>query len=188
MYCSSLSQDEIPIKLRCAICSRLAINAFRLPCCEQAICESCEYPGDLYLLISNNEVGQSTLPSSCPVCEHTPVAAEDCKPNKSLRTTIKVFLRTEEKKREALRLKEEKNTPPDTPVLPEPTPVEQAPVIEETPIEQPVSAEVKTEAEPSTGPVDETLPNAEQVTQAEQDIPQQSIEVSCPFPGIKHCI
>lgn len=41
---SSLSQDEIPIKLRCAICSRLAVNAFRLPCCEQAICESlCKY-------------------------------------------------------------------------------------------------------------------------------------------------
>ncbi|RFU30747.1 hypothetical protein B7463_g5591, partial [Scytalidium lignicola] len=62
---SSLTQEEIPIKLRCAICSRLAVNAFRLPCCEQAICETC----------------QSTLPASCPVCEHTPVAAEDCKPH-----------------------------------------------------------------------------------------------------------
>lgn len=38
---STLTQDEIPIKLRCAICSKLAINAFRLPCCEQAICETC---------------------------------------------------------------------------------------------------------------------------------------------------
>ncbi len=66
-------------------------------------------------------IGQSTLPSSCPVCGHSPVAAADCKPNKSLRTTIKVFLRTEEKKRETLRLKEEKNTPPDTPILAEPT-------------------------------------------------------------------
>jgi hypothetical protein len=72
--------------------------------------------------------------------------------------------------------------------LHEPTLVEQTAVIEETPIKQPVSAEVKTEAEPSVGPADETLPNAEQVTQAEQDIPQQSIEVSCPFSGIKHCI
>lgn len=39
---SSLSQDDIPIKLRCAICSRLAVNAFRLPCCDQAICGTCK--------------------------------------------------------------------------------------------------------------------------------------------------
>jgi hypothetical protein len=136
--------------------------------------------GDLHLLIPNHELGQSTLPSSCPVCEHTPVAAADCKPNKSLRTTIKVFLRTEEKKREALRMKEEKNTPPDTPVLPEPTPVEQTQVIEETPTEQPVSTEVKTEGTPSAEQADEALPNVELVTQAEQDIPQPSIEVCNP--------
>lgn len=40
-FWSSLSPDDIPIKLRCAICSKLAVNAFRLPCCEQAICETC---------------------------------------------------------------------------------------------------------------------------------------------------
>jgi hypothetical protein len=118
-----------------------------------------------------------TLPSSCPVCEHTPVAGEDCKPNKSLRTTIKVFLRTEEKKREALRLKEEKNSPPDTPVPIEPTQVEQLRVIEEIPINQPISTEGKTEVEPA----DEALPNSEKVSRAEQDIPQQSIEVSYPL-------
>ncbi|KAI9843712.1 MAG: hypothetical protein M1837_006181 [Sclerophora amabilis] len=37
-----------------------------------------------------------------------PLSAEDCKPNKALRTTIKVFLRTEEKKRETLRAKQKK--------------------------------------------------------------------------------
>lgn len=41
---STLTQDEIPFKLRCAICNKLAVNAFRLPCCEQAICETCELP------------------------------------------------------------------------------------------------------------------------------------------------
>lgn len=41
---SSLPQDEVPIKLRCAICSKLAVNAFRTPCCEQMICENCKYP------------------------------------------------------------------------------------------------------------------------------------------------
>ncbi|PHH62915.1 hypothetical protein CDD81_6548 [Ophiocordyceps australis] len=97
---SSLSPDDIPIKLRCAICSKLAVNAFRLPCCEQAICETC----------------QSTLPQSCPVCEHSPLASEDCNPNKSLRTTIRVFLRTAEKKREANRPKESNESTPATPV------------------------------------------------------------------------
>ncbi|EEA27377.1 hypothetical protein TMatcc_004336 [Talaromyces marneffei ATCC 18224] len=91
---SSLTQDDIPFKLRCAICNNLAINAFRLPCCDQAICESC----------------QTSLPESCPVCEHNPVSPELCKPNKALRTTLKAFLRTEEKKRE-------KDRPSTTPTV-----------------------------------------------------------------------
>lgn len=100
---SSLPQEDIPAKLRCAICSKLAVNAFRLPCCEQAICENCH----------------STLPASCPVCEHSPLSADDCKPHKALRTTIKVFLRTEEKKRESNRPKDVATTP-ITPVNPSP--------------------------------------------------------------------
>ena len=44
------------------------------------------------------------------------MSAEDCNPNKSLRTTIKVFLRTAEKKREALKAKEAKESEPPTPV------------------------------------------------------------------------
>ncbi|KAI9804091.1 MAG: hypothetical protein M1825_001493 [Sarcosagium campestre] len=87
---SLLAEEEIPAKLRCAICNKLATNAFRLPCCDQSICERC----------------QSSLPSACPVCEHSPLSANDCKPNKSLRTTIKVFLRTEAKKRETKQAKE----------------------------------------------------------------------------------
>ncbi|KAL2188964.1 hypothetical protein L209DRAFT_680652 [Thermothelomyces heterothallicus CBS 203.75] len=113
---NSLPQDDIPAKLRCAICSKLAINAFRLPCCEQAICESC----------------QSTLPASCPVCEHSPLSADDCKPHKALRTTIKVFLRTEEKKRESNRPKGAAPTP-ITPVEPSPV-TAAAPAIPERPL------------------------------------------------------
>lgn len=41
-----------------------------------------------------------TLPDNCPVCAHTPLSSDLCKPNKALRTTLKAFLRTEEKKRE----------------------------------------------------------------------------------------
>ncbi|KAJ9261864.1 hypothetical protein DTO027B5_3047 [Paecilomyces variotii] len=92
---SSLTQDEIPFKLRCAICNKLAVNAFRLPCCDQAICENC----------------QASLPESCPVCAHTPISPDLCKPNKALRTTLKAFLRTEEKKRE----KERSSATPATP-------------------------------------------------------------------------
>lgn len=61
-------------------------------------------------------IGHSNLPQSCPVCEHSPLSAADCSPNKSLRTTIRVFLRTAEKKREASRIKESNDTTPITPV------------------------------------------------------------------------
>ena len=40
------------------------------------------------------------MPDTCPVCAHTPLSTDLCKPNKALRTTLKAFLRTEEKKRE----------------------------------------------------------------------------------------
>ncbi len=109
------------------------------------------------------------------------MAAADCKPNKSLRTTIKVFLRTEEKKREALRLKDEKNSPPDTPVqvvaAPEfPTNNEETAALEETMI----VSEAKLE---DFAPLSEQIEveSAEAVdaetAQSQQDIPQPSIEV-----------
>lgn len=55
-----------------------------------------------YLVHTANDsvIGQSVLPEACPVCAHEPLDAALCKPNKALRTTLKAFLRTEEKKRE----------------------------------------------------------------------------------------
>jgi len=163
------------------------VNAFRLPCCDQAICETCEYKRQhAFCLAPTNALpGQSTLPSSCPVCEHTPVAAEDCKPNKSLRTTIKVFLRTEEKKREALRVKEAKEATPVTPSDVEPTPTDVLAPADAEPKEptQETPAEVNTDTPAATEELDEAPPNpadAEQAIQAQQDIPQPSIEVSHP--------
>lgn len=130
----------------------------------------------LQLLIS--DIGQSTLPSSCPVCEHTPVAAEDCKPNKSLRTTIKVFLRTEEKKREALRLKEVKISPPPTPLDATATPVEAPAVTEANAVVDKVADAVETDAETTPAVVEETPVNGTETSDnAEQDVPQPSIEV-----------
>lgn len=125
------------------------------------------------------ETGQSTLPSSCPVCEHTPVAAADCKPNKSLRTTIKVFLRTEEKKREALRLKEQKNSPPITPPASEDTAAPIEPIIEQPSKDVELTEDVKSEETPAAQ-LDETpakFEHSEQTTGDQQDVPQPSIEV-----------
>ncbi|KAF3770214.1 hypothetical protein M406DRAFT_354327, partial [Cryphonectria parasitica EP155] len=96
---SSLPQDEVPFKLRCAICSKLAVNAFKTPCCEQMICENCKL----------------TLPSTCPVCEHNPVSADDCKPNNKLRMTTRAFLKTAEKKRDS---SQAKDVTPITPITP----------------------------------------------------------------------
>ncbi|KAJ5280713.1 hypothetical protein N7478_006085 [Penicillium angulare] len=104
---STLPRDEIPMKLRCSICNTLAVNAFRLPCCDQSICEPC----------------QTSLSDTCPVCAHTPVSPDVCKPNKALRTTLKAYLRTEEKKRE----KERQANATSTPTIPTPAESEQAP-------------------------------------------------------------
>ena len=42
------------------------------------------------------------------MCEHSPLSADDCKVHKSLRTTVRVFLRSEEKKRDNVKLREAK--------------------------------------------------------------------------------
>lgn len=76
------------------------MNAFRLPCCDQAICESCKCFLTGFSTQSLTRPGQTSLPETCPVCAHTPISSDLCKPNKALRTTLKAFLRTEEKKRE----------------------------------------------------------------------------------------
>ncbi|KAI1496724.1 hypothetical protein F5X99DRAFT_58744 [Biscogniauxia marginata] len=170
---SSLTQDELPTKLRCAICSRLAVNAFRLPCCETAICEKC----------------QSTLPSSCPVCEHSPVSGDDCTTYKSLRTTIRVFLKTEEKKREASRPKTNGSTPP-APAQATPTPTQsQAPTDPPPPPETLVSA--RNESEPL--PADPVAATASAASEADvsanmtvgaetavSTLPEQEISTSDP--------
>lgn len=62
------------------------------------------------------------LPSTCPVCEHTPLSATDCNPNKVMRSTIRVFIKTELKKRETTRAKQTKDAQPVAPALA--TPVE----------------------------------------------------------------
>jgi hypothetical protein len=55
-------------------------------------------------------IGRSSLPGICTVCDHSPLNADDCKPNSALRTTVAVFLRTAEKKHALALQKEQKAT------------------------------------------------------------------------------
>jgi len=180
---SSLSTDDIPAKLRCAICGKLAVNAFRLPCCEQAICEACASAlssiRDSATSLTDC-LGHSKLPSSCPICEHSPLSGEDCTPHKSLRTTVRVFLRTEEKKREASR---PKDVTPATPV--EPTATPQLPTPE---ISTPSAGAAATSAEQHEGHTSRTeqadiaLPSTEEQGNQQLDSgaePAASAETVC---------
>jgi hypothetical protein len=66
------------------------------------------------------------FPTTCSLCDHTPLEAETCNVNKSLRNTMRVWLQKQKKKEEA------KNTPviatpvSATPAAEAPTPVDAA--------------------------------------------------------------
>lgn len=114
------------------------------------------------------------------------MAAEDCKPHKSLRTTIKVFLRTEEKKREVSRAKEAKNTPPDTPRDEEPAAEgehsSELPPLAEGSADIPSNGSADAEAVCDNVPEHPANPaEVEAAQEVEQDIPQPSIEVCEPL-------
>ena len=72
------------------------------------------------MLTTCHPIGKSSLPESCPVCAHSPISATDCKPNKSLRLTVKAFLKSEEKKRDKERATSTVSAPatPVTPAVP----------------------------------------------------------------------
>lgn len=106
--------------------------------------------------------GKLSLPSTCPVCEHTPISAEDCKPNKSLRMTTRAFLKTAEKKRDSLQAKE---ATPVTPIDPKPTAAptvtdQAAPPSESTAAENSVPVPVPTQEQEKAGDAhDPTIDN-----------------------------
>lgn len=74
--------------------------------------------------MGSHGLGQTALPESCPVCAHAPLDATLCKPNKALRTTLKAFLRTEEKKRERERPSSKAVESPAPALTPTPAPTE----------------------------------------------------------------
>lgn len=120
-------------------------------------------------------IGQSKVSVTCPVCEHTPVTPEDCKPYKSLRTTIRVFLRTEEKKRDATRLKAQNDILPVT--LGELGDLEHVNIVDPTDAWQKVDACTSAEDVVSVHVTsEESSPNLVS-TDEEKNVPQQSVEV-----------
>ena len=142
----------------------------------------------LVMLISTS--GQASLPVACPVCLHEPIVPDDCRPNKALRTTVKVFLKKKGMERETARKKEAVEKAVVTPATPA------TPLPEQTPVLQPS----KTPAPPSTSTVidgSDAKQGSRHVshppkgqedagsktegsaipTEAQKDIPQESIEV-----------
>ena len=149
----------------CHVATRLSARPVGIPTCHRLSAHSLTIPP-----------GQSTLPTTCPVCEHSPVGAEDCKPHKALRTTIKVFLRTEEKKREAIRLKEIKETTPAPPVEAVPIPEAPAPESEQdAPAEAAIQGQSPAAEQQSAS---EIVQDAEENAETQKDVPHQSIEVN----------
>lgn len=121
---------------------------------------------------------------------------DDCRPNKALRTTIKVFLKKKVMERETARKKEalEKAAIPATPAapLPDQTP---APQSSETPAPRPTSAVVHGSDFKQGSRDGSQVPQVQDdagsktdesaiPTEAQKDIPQESIEVK-PLMQIK---
>lgn len=175
------------------------MNAFRLPCCDQSICETCTAP---LLNITDNTrltgcpLGQSSLSDTCPVCAHTPVSPDLCKPNKALRTTLKAFLRTEEKKREKGRQSAAPTPTVPTPTVPTPAesdqtpaeaPVDQAPV-EATPAENAEAPPIEITDEPATEAPPTDTPAEDHVNGNTVDSGETVVEVhqcrNCLFPSL----
>ncbi|KAH7115050.1 hypothetical protein B0J11DRAFT_539738 [Dendryphion nanum] len=90
----------------CALCSQLAFDSWKLLCCNKSICTTCH--------------AKLEFPTTCPLCDHTPLEADTCTPNKSLRNTMRAWLQKAKKKEDAKKAET-------------PTVVEDAPGAAETP-------------------------------------------------------
>lgn len=129
------------------------------------ICENCKKHQfvDLTLTsLTTSLTGKTTLPSTCPVCEHTPVSVDDCKPNNKLRMTTRAFLKTAEKKRDSSQAKEATPATPITPLDAKPSATPALPPAEEVAIE-PAAAAVEGDGQDAEAPGaadQETVPDA----------------------------
>ncbi|XP_074286853.1 uncharacterized protein LOC141612051 [Silene latifolia] len=74
---------EMPLELKCPLCTTAFKEAVMIPCCQHSFCESC-----IHLALVQN--------SRCPMCSSTKCKPEDLLPNLSLRQTIKRFLESQD--------------------------------------------------------------------------------------------
>ena len=122
------------------------------------------------------------------MCLHEPVNKDDCRPNKALRTTIKVFLKKKGVEREGARKKEilaHAAAVPATSITPtvEATSARQQSQPFATPASHSqMSADVKQESQGTSQPMKAVSSSDKAPVQSGKDIPQQSIEVSNDVP------
>ncbi|KAH7374289.1 hypothetical protein BKA66DRAFT_468187 [Pyrenochaeta sp. MPI-SDFR-AT-0127] len=129
-FAHSLPTTAFPKNFFCTLCNQLAVDSWKLLCCNKAICSSCQ--------------SKLHFPTTCPSCDHSPLEADSCVPNKALRNTMRVWLE-KRKKKEETKAAAQVATPPVemTPAEPEALPAGDAP---EKPIE---SVEEASKAEDS---------------------------------------
>jgi hypothetical protein len=144
---STLLPEEIPAKLRCGLCTLVAVNAVKLPCCETSICDKCEFTRARRYVKDNpnSTLGQAALPEQCTICEHQPLSPDVCTPMKSLRMTIKAHLKTELKRRTA-----QASAASATPAVAAPTPTPAPAEAESLPQDTPALAPTQEEEAPQT--------------------------------------
>jgi hypothetical protein len=63
MVNSSLDLTKVPDKLHCPGCHNFLANAYKTPCCDQAICEACESLAGPYRLQVLTLIDQVNPPS-----------------------------------------------------------------------------------------------------------------------------
>ena len=147
----------------------------------RTVCTSFLYRASvLSILIS---IGQSSLPQACPVCLHEPVKADDCRPNKPLRATIKAFLKRKlvDQKKLSTDKGAAQSSSSAIPQALDPSAVvgSQKPPQVDTGTDQNQSARELSRL--PTG-LDEARASSDRhgvPTEAQRDVPQPSIEVSC---------
>ncbi|MCJ1379447.1 hypothetical protein MMC17_002548 [Xylographa soralifera] len=160
---ASLTMEEVPMKLRCSVCSLLAVGAVR----------------------------EANLDNECPVCLHSTVDKTLIKPNKTLRTTIKAFLKkkvmekeTQRKKDEATKLATMTVAAPTTSAITEPPVIDSA-KLPSLQAEDSVNGSAFTNGTtnaPETSPAvlgaDQEALTASNTAEAQMDIPRPSIETT----------
>ncbi|KAF2027991.1 hypothetical protein EK21DRAFT_102190 [Setomelanomma holmii] len=164
---STFDTTAFPKNFFCTLCNQLAIDSYKLLCCNKAICASCQE--------------KLAFPTTCPSCDHSPLEADSCTPNKALRNTMRVWLQKQKKKEGAKAAAAPPIPVEATPAAPEVQPVGDAadrPIesVEEAPKAEAVSdeqnaAEISGDAGGRTGSA--AVPSKEESTAPQNDDTQR---------------